>query len=199
MIAFRFPFAVGLGAVLSLGLFFVLWGFISRPLAVAPATKATVVDFRRLRVDTPPETKRREKVQHEPAPVVPEVPTIGMGSGSEGSVFSLPKGNPVPSIETGRGLGTRLSADPVPLVRVSPDYPPSALARSIEGWVRVQFTIAATGTVRDTKVVAADPRGIFDQAALRAVARWRYSPMIDQGQPIERVGLQAVIRFQLEH
>ena len=90
MIAFRFPFAVGLGAVLSLGLFFVLWGFISRPLAVAPATKATVVDFRRLRVDTPPETKRREKVQHEPAPVVPEVPTIGMGSGSEGSVFSLP-------------------------------------------------------------------------------------------------------------
>lgn len=199
MIAFRFPFAVGLGAMLSLGLFFVLWGFISRPLDVPPATKATVIDFRRLRVDTPPETKRQEKVQREPAPVVPEAPAIGLGSGSEGSVFSFPKGNPVPSIERGRGLGTRLSADPIPLVRVRPDYPPSALARDIEGWVQVQFTIAATGTVRDAKVVAADPQGIFDQAALRAIERWRYSPMIDEGQPIERVGLQAVIRFQLEH
>ena len=42
------------------------------------------------------------------------------------------------------------------------------------------------------------PKGVFDAAALKAIARWRYTPKIEGGVPVERVGLQTVIRFQLE-
>ena len=200
MIAFRLPFAVGLGTLLSLGLFLVLWGFVSRPLDIAPSIKAQPIDFTRLIVDTPVETKRTEKVERTPPPAVPDLPTIGTGSEGDGSAVTLVRNPGVPSIDVhGGGLGAQLSTDVIPLVRVSPDYPPSALARNIEGWVQVQFTVAPTGMVRDVKGVAADPPHVFDQAALRAVERWRYNPMIEDGQPVERVGLQTVIRFQLDH
>ena len=63
--------------------------------------------------------------------------------------------------------------------------------------MQVQFSVGATGLVQNAKVVKADPPGVFDQAALRAIARWRYNPMIENGKAVERVGLQTVIRFEL--
>jgi protein TonB len=62
----------------------------------------------------------------------------------------------------------------------------------------VQFSIGATGAVEDAAVVAAEPRGTFDAAALKAIARWRYSPKIENGMAVKRVGLQTVIRFVLQ-
>ena len=88
--------------------------------------------------------------------------------------------------------------DVIPLVRINPDYPPRALSRGLEGWVQVQFTITATGTVKDAVVVNADPKNIFDDAALKAIARWRYNPKVENGTAVERVGVQTIIRFQLE-
>jgi periplasmic protein TonB len=196
MIALRLPFAVTFGALLSLGLFFVLWGFVSRPLALPPMVKGRVVEFSRLIVEKPAETKRQDKPHYTPPDLAPELPAVGHGPSGEPTVVNLPK-SPVPVLEGGRGSGLQLSADAIPLVRVSPDYPPAALARSLEGWVQVQFSVGATGLVQDAKVVNADPPGVFDQAALRAVARWRYNPMIEDGKAVVRVGLQTVIRFEL--
>ena len=88
--------------------------------------------------------------------------------------------------------------DVIPLVRINPDYPPRALQRGLEGWVQVQFTITATGTVKDPVVVDAMPKNIFDDAALKAIARWRYNPKVENGAAVERVGVQTRIVFQLE-
>jgi protein TonB len=85
--------------------------------------------------------------------------------------------------------------DVIPLVRVPPDYPPGL---NTEGWVKVQYSITATGTVRDAFVVEASPKGVFDAAALKAIARWRYTPKIEGGVAVERVGIQTIVRFQLE-
>jgi protein TonB len=102
-------------------------------------------------------------------------------------------------IETypGRLPTSGIDREPIPFVRVDPDYPQRALLSQTEGWVQVQFTITAAGTVKDARVVAAEPRGVFDDAALKAIGRWRYGPKIESGVPVERVGLQTVIRFQL--
>ena len=89
--------------------------------------------------------------------------------------------------------------DVIPLVRIAPDYPPRALSRGLEGWVKVQFTITPTGTVKDPKVVDAMPKEMFDDAALKAIARWRYNPRVEGGVAVERVGVQTIIRFQLEN
>ena len=88
--------------------------------------------------------------------------------------------------------------DVIPLVRINPDYPQRALSRGIEGWVLVEFTITPSGTVADPKVIDADPKGIFEEPALKAIARWKYNPKVEEGVAVERRGIRVVLRFDLE-
>jgi protein TonB len=89
--------------------------------------------------------------------------------------------------------------DAMPIIRVDPVYPPSFEARGIEGWVRVQFNVTETGAVSDAIVVDSKPGDPFDEAALEAVARWRYHPRVVNGEATDRVGLQTLIRFTIEN
>jgi protein TonB len=94
----------------------------------------------------------------------------------------------------GAGGGDR---DVVPLVRVDPQYPPQARQRRIEGWVDIEFTIGPAGTVESPKVIGAQPPTVFEQAALRAVRRWRYNAKMVDGVAVARHGVQVRIRFEL--
>ncbi len=85
----------------------------------------------------------------------------------------------------------------VPVVRVNPDYPPRALARGIEGWAELQFTIDETGAVIDPIVVASSPKKIFDNASLDAVSQWRYTPPIEDGVAVQRTDMRTKVRFML--
>ena len=108
-----------------------------------------------------------------------------------------PRGAAPPATPSGTTPDPSVSQDLLPLVRIPPTYPPEALRQGIEGWVRLQFAISVTGSVKDAIVVAADPQNIFDQAALNAIARWRYNPRVENGEAVERAGVQTVIRFEL--
>lgn len=66
-------------------------------------------------------------------------------------------------------------SEPSRLLAVNPQYPPSAAARGIEGFVEVSFEVTALGRVEDASVTAAEPPGVFERAALAAISRWRYS------------------------
>jgi protein TonB len=75
-------------------------------------------------------------------------------------------------------------------------YPAAAAARGVEGWVAVQFTVAADGSTRDAVITESSPAGVFEDSVLDAVRAWRYEPRIVAGKPIEqRVGLR--VRFKL--
>jgi protein TonB len=97
------------------------------------------------------------------------------------------------------GLLRGIDGEVIPIVRHPPEYTPRLLDSGTEGWVRVQFTVTSIGTVRDAVVVASEPGTSFDDAALKAIARWRYNPRVVNGEAVERVGLQTVIRFELEN
>ena len=88
-------------------------------------------------------------------------------------------------------------ADAVPLVRVDPEYPPRARQRGIEGYVDLTFTIGPTGSVQQASVLGANPVGVFEEAALRAVKRWRYNPKVENGVPVARPGVKVRLRFTL--
>ncbi len=88
--------------------------------------------------------------------------------------------------------------DVVPLVRINPEYPSRARSRGREGWVQVEFTITPAGTVSDQKVVDADPKGLFERAALDAIGRWKYNPKVVDGRAMERRGVAVVLTFKLE-
>jgi TonB family protein len=67
-----------------------------------------------------------------------------------------------------------------PLIAGMPQYPAAARQRRVEGYVDVELTVNAAGTVESPHVVAAQPAGIFDAAALAAVGRWRYPAVPDR-------------------
>jgi protein TonB len=180
-------------------MFWLLWHLVGAAFDVTDIQEATRIEFSRMRRDTEVATKRDEKVERERPPPTPETPRMAFAAGGiENNVAQL-----TPVVDA-RGAMSRMSMsagsdrDVIPLVRIAPDYPPRALSRGLEGWVQVQFTITATGTVKDPVVVNAEPKQIFDDAALKAIARWRYNPRVEGGVAVERVGVQTIIRFQLD-
>jgi TonB family protein len=62
-----------------------------------------------------------------------------------------------------------------PLIAGVPEYPEAARARGLRGAVEVEFTVTPAGMVENPRVVSAEPRNVFDAAALAAVARRRYA------------------------
>jgi periplasmic protein TonB len=194
----RVPFAVVAGLLFSSGVFLALFQFVSRPLDIGEPIQARVIEFTHQRADTPVESKRDQKIERPPPPVArPVGPRVVVESGDPG---------PGTFVHTrldvrvaGRGAKTPgIDRDATPIVRVPPDYPPRAQARGTEGWVQIRFSVTPTGTVRDPVVIGAEPRDVFEDAALKAIARWRYNPRVDAGVAVERVGLETVIRFELE-
>lgn len=63
-----------------------------------------------------------------------------------------------------------------PVKRVEPTYPTDALRARTEGFVEVEFTVAADGTVSDVSVVNARPARVFERAAVVAVKQWTFAP-----------------------
>lgn len=194
----RFPIALAIGLFLNGLMFWTLYELTDVTFEIE-AREATRIEFTRMRRDTQTESRREEKVEREPPPTAPDVPQLSLSSSSvETNMVSL-----APQIDTAGAMsGLSLSAgadrDVVPLVRINPDYPQRALSRGIEGWVQVQFTISETGAVIDPIVVDSSPKGIFDDAALKAISRWRYNPKIEGAVAVQRVGVQTIIRFTLE-
>ena len=69
--------------------------------------------------------------------------------------------------------------DIVLVERVEPKFPTQAVREGIDqGSVTVKFTVETDGSVSNPTVTDAKPRrGIFDDAALRAVAKWKFKPI----------------------
>jgi TonB family protein len=79
---------------------------------------------------------------------------------------------------------------------VPPEYPQSALAKGLSGSVLLSFTVDGKGDTRDVQVLQSTPAGVFDRAAISAVKRWRYNPVIVNGSAVE-VPSKTLVRFEL--
>ena len=78
---------------------------------------------------------------------------------------------------------------------VKPVYPPDAQARGLSGSVELEFTVAPDGKVTDIQVQTAEPRGVFEQAAIDALSQSRYEPVQRDGVAVaQRVHLR--LRFK---
>jgi TonB family protein len=76
-------------------------------------------------------------------------------------------------------------------------YPPQALQRETQGWVDLEYIVDRSGQPRNLAVVQASPPGLFDAAALAAVAQYRYVPFEREGRLYER-RVRLRVRFQLQ-
>lgn len=136
------------------------------------------------------ETPPAQEAAPASAPAVATAPTpvagAGQGSGRGGS-------RGVHGGTYGQG---EIDGKLVALKRAPPEYPASARRRNIEGWVKVRFIVNTHGQPEQIKILAAEPKDVFEANAERAVRGWRFRPGTVNGEVV-RVLVEQTIRFQL--
>ena len=211
--ALRLPISFALGLALTSGMFWSLARVISNKVEIEKREKVAKIDFSRLRRDSEVKMIKRQKPepvkQVEPPPDAPKIAApegsmqapsagpiaIGPGSGLMVDVKGMLGGGGAGALAVAGGGGADRAE--LPLVRVQPDYPPRALERGIEGWAIVEFAISPTGRTKDVRVVESEPPGTFDQAAIRAIERWKYTPKVQDGTAVESVGMLVRLDFKM--
>lgn len=138
-----------------------------------------------------------------PQPPVPElIPKLTLQTAEDpGDLLDIAPHSERPTIAlAGPSLETPAGADKAatPLVRVEPKYPPAAARDGINGWVQLRFNIAADGRVTDVRVLAAEPRRVFEQEAIRALKNWKYQPKLENGRAVAQSDLEVQLDFRLD-
>ena len=189
----RHAVAALLALIVTFGLFYFMQFLISMGMdRAANITKGRVIEFVRLKRDTDLLTRKRELPKKEKPPEPPPPPELEMSKtdapDADAMAIAAPSLDAGLDFGGGPNLGVGASdSDSVPLVRVPPQYPIRASERGIEGWVVLEFTITETGTVRNPVVLDAQPKRIFDRAAIQALRKWKYRPRVIDGVPVPRV------------
>jgi len=159
----------------------------------------------RLTFDINPEVTRRDPVKPtpdeiellDPPPPIPEVP-VDPTPRPDGEladyIGELPRLDP-PVIQTQNTIFT-VDGDARPVVRIEPVYPNSALQRGIEGDCVMSFDVGTDGVPLNVRADCTS--AVFTSASVRAVERWRYDPMVVNGEARIRRNLQIRLNFELD-
>ena len=135
--------------------------------------------------------ERPEEAEPEPDQLPPEVDIENIEELLDQSV------NPNLNFKRRRS-GVFMDGSYVPIFQVPPQYPRRAAERGIEGCVVLKYVVTEVGSVRDPVVIQSIPQGIFDRAAIRAALRYKYKPLIRDGNAVEVEGVTQRITFVLE-
>ena len=204
----RYLSALILGVLISLGLFFLMQSLIdSGEQNTNASSEGQIMEFIRIREDETLSIKDRRKPQKPKPPKEPppppklivekqvkptmnrikiEIPNIDLPSIAGGGPF------------LGNWAGNPLAeGDVLPIVRIDPQWPREALIEGIEGYVVVEVTIGADGSVKDVRIIRSEPKRMFDRNVIRAVLKWKFKPRIINGVPVERKAIQ-MLEFTLD-
>lgn len=84
---------------------------------------------------------------------------------------------------------------PHPISQPAPEYDDNARKKKIEGTVTLSIIVTKEGRTADIRVVNGLTPGL-DQQAIKAVSRWRFEPVVQDGKPCPmRMNVQAQFRL----
>ena len=161
----------------------------------------SAVDFIRLKKESELETRERRKPPKPEPPKQPPPPKMKIDTpppDAPPTPFTMPKLNLPTQISGGPFLGAYVGgdltgySDLIPLVRIQPQYPRNAQRDRIEGEVVFEVTINPDGTVKSARPIKAQPRGVFEAAAMSAILKWKFKPKIVDGKGVETKGIQPI-------
>lgn len=161
-------------------------------------------------VKTAKQPPKVEKPKPKPKPkskAQPKAPLPDLGAMLGGLAMNIPEFATGDIIGDGRSLLGDVAADaamsegtvdtkPRVISRAPLEYPSEAAKKRIKGYVIVNLLIGKDGSVELAKVIASNPAGVFDQAALRGVRSWRFAPAKYKGNPV-KVWAKQKVRFDL--
>jgi protein TonB len=191
--------AAGAAMLMSLALFGLLYSVIRAGHAhLAKREALPTIDFVRLKRDSEVETvSRRKPPPPPPAPPPPakmkvasesvaqpglsglEIPNLNLKADVSGSALTASKGPTAAALFDG---------DIVPLQCPPTTYPADARRAGLAGWVQVEFIVNPDGSVRSARATDAQPKGIFEAAAVIAAQRCRFKPKMVDGKAVEQRG-----------
>jgi periplasmic protein TonB len=190
--------AVGAALLLSMALFGLLYSVIRAGHAHLEAKNALpTIDFVRLKRDSEVETlQRRKPPPPPPAPPPPAKMKIASDAVAQPGLSGLE----IPNLNlkadvSGSGLSGKgpsaaalFDGDIVPLQCPPTSYPADARRAGLTGWVQVEFVVNPDGSVRSARAVDAQPKGLFEAAAVIAAQRCKFKPKMVDGKPVEQRG-----------
>jgi len=155
----------------------------------------------------PPPPKPKEQPQPRPQRNTrqPPSPLVGLDTALSGLDVGIPAfstedldslGSDLLNAEGGVMTDDTVDQPPQPTFRAPMQYPPSARARGVEGYVVLSVLIGVTGEVQKVKVVESEPQGVFEQVAQQGVQQWEFQPARYNGQAVRAWAKQRV-RFNL--
>jgi len=203
MIVVRWAISMGIAAGVTLGLFFFMSVLIatgetlSERLSVVKIVDATMPD---IELEVIEEIDKPEPIEEltEEQPELQEK-QINLDAGPSLNIARMSI-----DIDTGLQLSNAsinaTDGDYLPLVAIAPQYPTRAAQRGIEGWCLVSFTVNGLGSVEEETitVVDAEPPQIFNRSSVRAAARFKFQPRVEDGVGVAVSGVQYLFRYQLE-
>ncbi len=92
--------------------------------------------------------------------------------------------------------GASVNRPPRLLMKGGLEYPPDARQRSISGYVNLKILVATNGAVDNVEVEESEPKGFFEQAAMKSVKTWKFEPAMLKGQIVAAWTTQK-IKFEL--
>lgn len=191
----RYAFGILFSFGMTFGLLLIMYAAIDNEEAkIHPTPSGTLVPIVRILPDEPVEENRRDV--DPPPPVIPEPerrqPQFEDLAYSEVTATEWRRHEPVLELGSGRADG-----DFLPYMTVAPEYPPRQLARGVEGWVVIEFSVDELGRVVNPKVITSHPGNGFNRAALDAVKRYKYKPRVVNGKAVPVHGVRQRISFNL--
>jgi TonB family protein len=84
----------------------------------------------------------------------------------------------------------------IPVTQVRPEYPAIALKAGLEGKVILQIVIDEEGNVIQADVILAQPPGVFEDAAIKAIRQWKFKPAKQRDKAI-KVRMAWPVEFRL--
>lgn len=187
------------GLPVAAGLFFIMQYLIASAdpqIDDKKRTKLADIHMPEREIDTNLKEQKPDKVD-DPEEPPPDLDTPDVDMDVDVDVVNIAPSAQVSLDISSSGMSTG-DGEYLPIVKVAPIYPRRAQSRGISGYCIVEYTVMASGAIRDPVAVDCQPAGVFEKASVKASLKFKYKPRVVDGVAIEVGGVQNKFTYELE-
>jgi len=196
-----------LGVITTLSLLFLMYQLVNNDLGEMSQKKTVKIPdivMTETKIETRYEDVKPEKPEApEVPPDLPEPEFEAPRVSGEALNMSAPIAKA--GIDVGAGSLAFSEGEYLPIVKVPPEYPSTALSRGIEGYCTVVYTVTETGATRDPEPIPdqcvtkdGKPTTVFNRASVRAALKFKYKPKVVDGKPVEVPGVKNRFTYTMQ-
>lgn len=196
-----------LGVITTLSLLFLMYQLVNNDLGEMKQKKTVKIPdivMTETKIETRYEDAKPEKPEApEVPPDLPEPEFEAPRVSGEALNMSAPIAKA--GIDVGAGSLAFSEGEYLPIVKVPPEYPSTALSRGIEGYCTVVYTVTETGATRDPEPIPdqcvtkdGKPTTVFNRASVRAALKFKYKPKVVDGKAVEVPGVKNRFTYTMQ-